>query len=525
MRISRQQLSSQFKSKSPYTPRSVRCLTRHVQEDLHTVWIPQTCGIGNNEMVLALFWAFAVLAIGMPIRILVYGLFASMSLGTIAVVPLTMSGGINLIPPTILSSLLIVRLILKSDPAAVWDAALDWRHLGILIAFMLYAILLTGVAPRLFAGVPTMGLNIQQAMPLAPGTGNLTQGLYLTNSCLMTLAMYLLLSDEGGREIFRKGLIIGGMAVVLSGVADIVTYGSNVLEPLRTAGYAMLTNADMAGTRRVVGLQPEASSFGYVTLSFGAMIVLMRPAAMLDRAWRWLAPLTGWACLTMAAMSTSSGALSGLLVFLLVLTSDTIVLLMRGQGGSEAGRLVGNLTVLAGLAIAAGLMMTVLPGVGAHLLEIFDAAVVQKTTTGSFEERLYWNTVSLEGFFATGGVGLGVGSTRASSWIVALVCGTGVIGTALLGLFLLNVVFQPIARAGFADRLLVAGAKRSLLISMVPFAGSATSVDFGLQIAVLFAVLTAIPAASAPERPVPTIAARYRGRAAPVGRVQRSMDR
>jgi hypothetical protein len=451
-------------------------------------------------MILALFWLFAIIAIWLPLRVIVYGLLISISFGTLAVVPLEISGGVTFLPVTVLSSVVIVRLILKSDVAAVVDAALNWRHLGLLMAFLVYAILITAIAPIVFAGVPTMGLNIQQFTPLAPGAGNITQGLYLANSCLMTLATFLLLSEEDGRQLFRKALIIGGSAVVVTGIADMATYGSAALSEFRTASYTLLSNSDMAGVRRVVGLQPEASAFGYVALSFGSLITFMRPAETLDRRWRWLAALAGWSCLLMAALSTSSGAIAGLVVFLVIMVCDTIVLLLRGQGGAATGRLRGNLGVLIGLVVVAGLVLTVLPDVASQLAKVFDAAVVRKASTSSFEERLYWNTVSLDGLRATGGFGLGVGSTRASSWFVALACGTGVIGSALLGLFVMRAVFQPVGRAHFADRLLIGGAKRTLLVSLLPFAGSATSVDFGLLIAFVFAVLTAIPANSAQSR-------------------------
>ena len=449
-------------------------------------------------MILGLFWVFATVSIWLPIRIVVYGLFVSISFGTLAVVPLEFSGGVTFVPATILSAIVIVRLVLTArSVSAVVDAMLNWRHLGLLIAFLGYSLLLTTAAPRLFAGVPTMGLNVQQLTPLAPSVGNITQSLYLTNSCLMTLAIFLLVSDEKGQHLFRKALIIGGTAAVLSGVADMATHGSTLLDPLRTATYALLTNADMAGARRVVGLQPEASAFGYATLAFGTMIVLMRPAETLGRGWRWLAVMAGWSCLAMAALSTSSGAIIGLVFFLLVLSFDTAVVVVRGKGGADDGRRRGNLTALIALTLGAGLAMTVLPSVGTHIAGIFDSAVLRKSSTESFEERLYWNTVSLQGLAATGGFGLGVGSTRASSWFVALASGTGVIGSVLLAVFVLNALLQPIRNAGSADRLLVGGAKRALLVIMLPFAGSATSVDFGLLLAFVFAVLTGIPAASA----------------------------
>ncbi|WP_242140359.1 hypothetical protein [Sphingomonas sp. TREG-RG-20F-R18-01] len=448
-------------------------------------------------MVLALFWLCAFAAIWCPIRIAVYIFLISISFGTFAVIPLDVTKGVSFVPVIIISPIIVVRLMYKSAPADLQDATLNWRHLGLLAFFCLYALTLTVVAPRIFGGAPTIGLNTQQETPLAPGFGNVTQTLYLLNSCLLALGTYLLLLQQSGREIFRKGLILGGMAIVLSGVADMLTYGSTILDPLRTAPYALLGNADMAGMRRVIGLQPEASSFGYATLSFAATLLFARPAQTLSAGWQVLAALTGWSCLFMAALSTSSGAIMGICLLFAILAGDTVVLAVAGRTALDQRILRSNVLVLAGLAVGLGLMVTVLPDVGSQLLRIFDAAILQKSGSSSYEERSYWNSVSLDGLKATGGFGLGIGSTRASSWIVAILCATGLIGSLLLALFILNAFRQPLAHLDPADRLFVRGTRRALVIAFLPLVGSAPSADFGVQIAMMFAVMTAIPAALA----------------------------
>lgn len=459
-------------------------------------------------MAILFFWCLVAAVIVLPVRYTVYALFVSLSFTTFAILPVDLLGGITLVPMIVFAPLTATRLFLSSLPATLQDAVLNWRHLGLLTAFVANAALVTILAPRLFAGADTIGLNTSALAGLAPTAGNITQMVYLVSSYCVVVAIYLLLLQKGGRAILATALLLGGMAAVLTGALDMATTGSDVLAPLRTATYAIMTEADMGGVRRVVGLQPEASAYGSLTLSLAAMLLFMRPTAPAAGGWRVLSGLTGTGCVAMAALSTSSSAMVGGIVLLGIIVFDTIMLALGGRYGAGQQRLRTNVVILTILLIGVGLTITLLPATAERLYDIFDSAVLHKSASSSFEERSAWNATSLSGLAATGGFGVGVGSTRASSWIVAVLCGTGVIGSVLLLSFIARAMLEPVgAGASPADRELLSGSRRALLVALLPAMTAATSVDFGVLVAVLFATMTAIPATVEHQR-VRTLAPR-----------------
>jgi hypothetical protein len=126
-------------------------------------------------------------------------------------------------------------------------------------------------------------------------------------------------------------------------------------------------------------------------------------------------------------------------------------------------------------------------------VELVDSLIFKKTSSSSYSERSSWNLVSLEGLVATGGYGVGVGSTRASSWPVAVLSSTGVIGGLLMALFFLRLLTLGLRNASDEIRRVVIGARYSLAVCLVPSAVAGTLVDFGAFNATLFAITTALP--------------------------------
>jgi len=59
--------------------------------------------------------------------------------------------------------------------------------------------------------------------------------------------------------------------------------------------------------------------------------------------------------------------------------------------------------------------------------EIIDQLICKKSESDSFAERSMWTRVGMEAFYATGGLGVGLGSERASNWYVGILSNTGII--------------------------------------------------------------------------------------------------
>ena len=158
------------------------------------------------------------------------------------------------------------------------------RRTGLLTAFTLLSAAGAILLPRLFAGlvevVPVTGGSLDGPSLLQPRSGNYTQVAYMTLSYLTTLAISVIGSRPEVQRGYLRAVIAGALALVATGLADLVCYrlgASALLEPFRTASYELLTDVEAAGLKRVVGLTPEASAFGSLCVSSAAALLLLRP--------------------------------------------------------------------------------------------------------------------------------------------------------------------------------------------------------------------------------------------------------
>jgi hypothetical protein len=68
-------------------------------------------------------------------------------------------------------------------------------------------------------------------------------------------------------------------------------------------------------------------------------------------------------------------------------------------------------------------------------IRLIESTIINKSASASMQERTYWNLVSLGSFGQTNFMGVGLGSSRASSWLVAVVSQLGLVG--IIGLAIL----------------------------------------------------------------------------------------
>jgi hypothetical protein len=66
--------------------------------------------------------------------------------------------------------------------------------------------------------------------------------------------------------------------------------------------------------------------------------------------------------------------------------------------------------------------------------------IVNKVASTSGEERAYWNYRSLQSLYDTAGLGIGLGSSRASSWIIAVLSQLGIAGSLMFGVLIAAIV-------------------------------------------------------------------------------------
>jgi hypothetical protein len=358
---------------------------------------------------------------------------ASFAFGATSIVKLDALGGSSPLIYTVfaallVSSALVRRSFLHDFGVVISRSKIPW----ILIALGLYAIGSAMILPRLFAGHTTAFVPVRDSgevleLPLAPVSGNLTQTAYFTLGVLIFMALSMRLLQRDYLQLVLRGFFAlciahAGLGFIdlagkLSGAGDVLTF-------MRSASYALATNVEEGGFYRIAGGFSEASAYGGYTLACLAFTLTFwrRTGSRLALA------LTG--CLSaLLVLSTSTTAYvgAGLIVLLVGVSSLRSVL---------EGKFLRQDVTLAGLALiavtATFAIQLVNPDFLQPLLRLFESTVLNKSSSVSADERMYWTTKSIQSVIDTAGLGIGFGSSRSSSWIVSVVSQLGVLGSILM---------------------------------------------------------------------------------------------
>ena len=138
------------------------------------------------------------------------------------------------------------------------------------------------------------------------------------------------------------------------------------------------------------------------------------------------------------------------------------------------------------------------PELADRLTEFFGVTVARKLDSLSGLERTAWNQQAWTNFLDSRGLGVGLGSARASSFVLVLLSNVGVAGATLFLLFLGCVLFAP----GPPDALTTAdtracavqrAAQHATLAAVIAATVSAVVFDLGLSF-YAFAAAAATPA-------------------------------
>ena len=472
-----------------------------------------------DALPIAIFWALAAWATCSRRPALLYLFFASMPFGSFAVVPTTVTGGLTLTPTPMVAVLLIARQLLNRQGLNyLANMALLPSGLLVLTLFWAAAIFATLFMPRLFAGavnvVPMKITAFMQIARLQPTTQNISQLVYVSISVLAVFAFARMLRQRAMRMHVMYALFLGGALAVFTGLLDQASQYVQIqplLAPFRTASYSLMTEVEILGGKRVVGLMPEASAFGAVTLIFLVSLYFFRrampPGTLRDRA----VPVLLALLLAMTWLSTSSAAYLGLGLFGLVAALEWASrALLAGSNPYLRRGLLQELGIA-----AAGICLLVVaiafnPAMFEPFMGMVDTMVFKKTGSSSFEERSMWTQVSWQALLDTYGMGVGMGGTRASNFAVTLASNVGFVGAVLYCLFVLQ---SLLLRRVPADDAQAGALKRAIFWSfLTPFVTSlliGTSADFGLSNAFLFGLGLAITQSDPARAPVaapPTLA-------------------
>lgn len=414
-------------------------------------------------------------------------------LGASAAAILTALGGANLPPAHVLLGFLGLLALAPRWRAQVF-ASLAWPRPGFwLLLTVIYGVLTAIFMPRLFAGATYVftfartdygtGLLL---LPLAPVSGNVTQTTYFVADLVAYCLIWAFASDERGKILVTQGLIACGVANIVFAGLDYLTYFTGTADALafmRNAPYRMLDTAEVIGLKRLVGSFPEASAFAGATLCLFAFVVNL----WLDEyPSRIVGPL---ALLLFAALvaSTSTTAYGGAALYLAVVY---VASLLRLLVGAVTPTRLAFLAVTPILLVVAGCAIALHEASADFVADALDKLVLRKGSTASALERASWNTQALVNFVDSYGLGIGIGSARASNVVIAVLANLGVIGAATYATFLVTALTAPLREADPALRVPREAAAWSCLALLIAGCLAGTTVDLGLT----FFVCTALAA-------------------------------
>ncbi|PXW50972.1 hypothetical protein [Methylobacterium sp. B4] len=458
----------------------------------------------------ALLWVLILAAAfsngpGLLYLLMICGAFGSLQM-------LPGSGGANLLPQSACAAVFIGKVMIQpGNIRRGIEAALDPQRLVLFSAFLAYALFGALVLPRVFSGmievVPVSAFRFGTDI-LKPGAGNITQSGYMALSYAATLAFTVIGQTEAMRAHYRRALLSAACALVATGLVDLITFSLNlgaVLEPFRTATYALLTDVEAEGAKRVVGLMPEASSYGTACVGMAAALVFTQPLYRAGNEQVLVMVAIGGLVL-MTMLSTSSTAYVGLAVFGLVYGLDLLVRMLdagnprRDQIGLEVG-----LIVLVVFAIFATFVIQ--PALFDPIVAMVDKMVFQKSSSASYVERSLWNRVGWHAFLDSGGLGVGLGSIRVSNWVISILGSTGLFGALMMfGFIAQQLVAAP--RNATRDAVVFATVTKLALVPvLVMYQLAGTIPDIGIAASAALGMIAAAhtprPAGRAISRPPP----------------------
>ena len=444
-----------------------------------------------------IFWVLLCWSLYKGGPLLLNMVFIALSFGTLSVIPPAVTGGITVLPESICAAAFVGRMLLNRDGFSwMLDAAVRFQKLGILALFMLIALVGAAFLPALFAGTPVIPFRPAGAVvltsPLHSSAANITQSAYLLLSALMVLAFACASRSAQFQRQILRAILYGAITVVVTGIADMVAQKTGLaalLAPFRNATYSLNIDDTILGAQRIVGLMPEASSYGPLCVSFAALAITLRPFYPTKTQRRFCVALAA-ALVLLGWLSTSSTAILCLAVLGGIYALDWA---LRVQHKSALGRSSLNSELYIGMLIVTAVLLFVMfdPSVFQNIIALFNKMILDKTGSSSYAVRQRWNDVAWQAMLDTYGMGIGVGGSRASDGLVAVFSSTGLLGGVIYCGFILQAYLRPAGQVPWNSGMITA-LKLALL---VPLAGSiltGTSPDFGAFIAMMIGTITGL---------------------------------
>lgn len=422
--------------------------------------------------------------------------------GAAAALSLPMLGGATVLAPSLFLPFFALRLFIAAGEGH-FLAALQPPRAGFWLLLLTAFGLLTAVFfPRIFQGVTeTMtvervagGRNFISLTPLRFSSNNITQSVYSIGGVVAFAAAFAYFRRAGTPRHLVDAIVLLAAANLAFAIADVVTYFTRteyLMGFFRTANYALLTGAEKGGLKRISGTFPEASTFaGYALVLFS-----LTASLWLDRMRPWTTGVLAALSLAALLLSTSATALVGIMIVLPFLWLRSLATSLRDPAMARPTFLVVAVALVP-LAILA--LVVLFPDITESLQEFIDEMLLSKASSQSGQERAMWNAMAYQTFLDTHGLGAGLGSARASSYVLVLLSNVGVFGLLLFSTFviaILGVRPSSISRPEGDELLRVVRASKAGVLAMVATSAiSGTVYDMGTMFYVLTGSLAAFAA-------------------------------
>jgi hypothetical protein len=433
--------------------------------------------------------------------------FVATLLGAAAAITLPSMGSANIPPAHLLLGFLALNLIRSREGFSQAAKELIFPRPGFwLLLVTIYVIFSAIFMPRLFAGL-TYVYSVARTdagpgillVPLGPVSGNITQTIYFIGSFACFLIFATFMRQPGAFRTAASAGLTCGIANLVFGALDLATFYSGTTEYmafLRNASYRMLNDAEVMGFKRLVGSFPEASAYAYATLGMFAFSGKLWLRGVYDGVCGPVAVLS----LAALAFSTSTTAYAGLGACVALFGVTSVIAVLRGPAPANTLLFVVLSPVLAALFL---MWLALHDEIWITVTTLVEKTLFTKLGTDSGVTRIAWNRQAFVNFSDTYGLGAGVGSVRASSFVAAIFGSIGIFGFVTYGAFL----WQTTARlqkplADDVDDAVRAAARSACFGLMVAASIAGSFIDLGLSFFAFAAVATAQPAQHLATQPI-----------------------
>ncbi|SKA33003.1 hypothetical protein [Consotaella salsifontis] len=259
--------------------------------------------------------------------------------------------------------------------------------------------------------------------PLSSGNSNLSQATYVLLSCAFFVASCAILRRRGvafGDRLLRAVALIN----FALGMLDMLRF-DKLMEPIRTATYALANEQTSAGMSRVIGGFPEPSAFG----PFSVVLFAYFAGAFIGSG-RGKDALFALLSLSMAIASLAASA------FLAIAAASVVLGWQVLARASDAFERRATLFMLISVCAVVALLCVVLMSPIAELGErVINEVIFQKADSTSGLERGAWAAGGITAFYETYGLGAGVGSLRSNGLASVVLGSVGIPGALALAAF------------------------------------------------------------------------------------------